>query len=73
MSFNYYHTASLNIAAWLISKDIPLKDSKRIDKQMIFYFEKTNELNNAISEYLSNESLKKFITSFKKVKEIVNS
>lgn len=68
---SYFKTESLNIVAWLLSKNINIKKTIDMDGSLIFLFDNTNELQKQIDKYNENDELRKFIASFKKVKTIV--
>ena len=69
---NYFYTQSLNIVAWLISKDFKIKETTKIDKGTLFCFERSESLNQAINDYNINIELKKFIGAFREVKKFIN-
>lgn len=73
MTCTYFQTASLNMVAWLITKGFNIKDTKKLDGQTIFYFDRNEEVQKAVNDYNSNYELKKFISNFRKVKEIAKS
>ena len=72
MDKNLYFTQSLNVAAWLIHRDIEFK-CKSIDDngKVVFYFERTPDTKLAVDEYNSNQEIRGFITAFRKVKNIM--
>lgn len=73
MTCSYFQTASLNMVAWLITKEFAIKDTKKLDGQTIFYFDRTEDVQLAVNEYNNNYELKKFIANFKKVKELIKT
>jgi len=68
-----FQTSSLNLVAWFLTKDIQIKEKVNIGDVTVFYFNRTDELQKAINEYNQNIELKKFITKFKQVREIIKS
>lgn len=68
-----FQTSSLNLVAWVLTKDIQIKEKVNIGDVTVFYFDRTDELQKAINEYNQNIELKKFITKFKQVREIIKS
>ena len=70
---NYYDVLSLNLAAYLRMKGFEIQRVKKTDKGVVFYFERTNELFDAVTEYNNNVELKKFISEFKHIKQIVKA
>lgn len=68
---NYFHTKSLNLVAWLIANEIPIYKTVVLGNNTIFYFEHNEKVESLIQSYNSNEVLKKFISAFKYVKDVV--
>ena len=68
---NYFSVMSLNLVAWLISKDFEIIETALINNQVTFFFEKSPELSEAINDYNNNIELKKFLGAFKQVKQIM--
>jgi hypothetical protein len=66
-----YFTQSLNIAAFLKYKGFEVK--KVLPNQGIttFYFERSDSVFDAIREYNNNSDLKRFINSFREIKEMI--
>jgi hypothetical protein len=71
MSTNIFQTSSLNIAAWLLTKEIEPKDYITVNGYTTFFYERSEELNKSLDEYDNNLELKKFIGKFKQVREMV--
>ncbi len=71
MDKNLYFTQSLNIAAWLMSKNIKFMCKTAEAGVTTFYFERTPETKLAIDEYNSNQELKGFISAFKDIRNIL--
>jgi hypothetical protein len=70
---NLFQTSSLNLVAWLLVKGQKIKDYVKIDNQTIFYFDRTDNLQDIINQYNNNVELKKFITKFREVRAIAKS
>ena len=68
-----FQTSSLNIVAWLMTKKYEVKDKKRIDDRTIFYFDRDENIQEAINEYNNNIELKEFISNFKKIKTMIKT
>lgn len=68
-----YYTQSLNLAAYLMSKDFMPVGKRDSLKGVTIYFNKTDALHDAVREYNRNIELKKFITSFKDLKSYLNN
>jgi len=68
-----FQTSSLNIVAWLSANDIEFMDHVVIYGKSTFYFERTEQLSKCLDEYNTNEQLKKFISSYKRIRSIVKS
>jgi hypothetical protein len=63
-----FHTSSLNIVAWLLSKGYQIKDKVKINNQTVFFFDRDENLQKVIDEYNNNQELKLFISKFREVK-----
>ncbi len=72
MDKQYYEVLSLNLVAYLKMKGFSVASATKTNKGVIFYFEKSKELFDVVTEYNQDEHLKKFISEFKNVKQIVN-
>lgn len=73
MNKKYYEVLSLNLVAYLKMKGFSVVKAEKTPKGVQFYFEKSQELFDAVTEYNQDEYLKKFISEFKAVKDIVNA
>lgn len=69
---NLYYTQSLNLAAYIMSKGIEPIGKTKLQKGMTIYFNKTKELHEIVDDYNSNLEIKKFIASFKDLKQYLN-
>lgn len=70
-NYDYYTTQSLNVAAFLMYKDLEVVKSETIKGITTFYFKREDAVYDALAEYNSNVELKKFITSFREVKRLI--
>jgi|688.fasta_scaffold424457_2 hypothetical protein len=68
---NIFQTSSLNIVAYLMARDIEYIDFKKIEGQTIFYYIRNENLQDILNEYNADMKLKKFISCFKKVKDVI--
>jgi hypothetical protein len=69
---NYYFTQSLNIAAYLISKGYEVKKLENSSTGITtFFFERSDGTFEAVKEYNNNDELKKFISAFREIKQMV--
>jgi hypothetical protein len=69
---NIFQTSSLNVAAWLLTKDIePVNCISIKNQQALFFYERSEKLTNALDEYEVNKEIKLFISKFKQVKEMI--
>ncbi len=68
-----FQTSSLNIVAWLATNDIDFDDYIRINGNVIFCYNRTDNLTSCIDEYNDNEQLKKFISNYRRIRSIVKS
>lgn len=71
MDKNLFQTSSLNIAAWLLTKDIEPLNYVTVGNQTVFFYERSNSLKYALDEYDNNKELKLFISKFKQIREMV--
>jgi hypothetical protein len=60
------------MVAWLVSKGFEVVETSTVNNQITFFFEKSEELSDAISAYNSNIELKKFLGAFREVKAMVH-
>lgn len=67
-----YYTQSLNLAAFVMSKGFEPVGKRKSNGNVTIYFNKTDELHDAVREYNKNEELKKFIASFRELKNYLN-
>jgi hypothetical protein len=70
---NLFQTSSLNIVAWLMTMNIDSIEHAKINGQSIFYYERSTELQEALNSYNNNIDLKRFISCFKKIKDIIKA
>lgn len=68
-----YYTQSLNLAAFVMSKGFKPVGKTKSNKSVTIYFNKTDQLHDAVREYNKQEELKKFISAFKELKQYLNS
>lgn len=73
ISKSIFQTSSLNIVAWLAANDIEFIDHVKIYDKSIFYFDRNEQLSALLDEYNTNEQLKKFISSYKRIRGIVKA
>ena len=69
----YYDCLSLNLATYLKMKGFPIVKAEKTSKGVIFYFNRTKEIFEVVTEYNQNAELKSFISEFKNIKQIVSS
>lgn len=67
----YFVTQSLNVAAYLRFKDFELKDYRRDGRIISYCFEKSQEVFDAVNEYNQDNELKKFINSYREIREFI--
>jgi hypothetical protein len=65
-----YTTLSLNIAAYLKCNGIEIIKVEKSQGKAIFHFKKTPEVKVLVDMYLNDKTLKRFISTFKEVKDI---
>jgi hypothetical protein len=70
---NLFYTRSTNLCAYLMMNNHKVKAKQRDSRGTIFYFERSQELNESIEQYNNDEKIKKFISCFKDVKEIMKN
>jgi hypothetical protein len=70
---NLYKVKSLNVVAYLRLNGFPISKVEKEGSEATFYFERSKDLFMTIDEYNANETLKKFISSFKEVRTIASS
>lgn len=68
-----FQTSSLNIVAWLAANDIDFEDYIKIKGDVTFFYERSDELDHCLTEYGTNERLKKFIGGYRKARDIIKS
>lgn len=68
-----YYTQSLNLAAFLMSKGFDPVGKRKVNGSVTIYFNKTDQLHDGVREYNKNEDLKKFISSFRELKQYLNT
>ena len=68
-----FQTSSLNIVAWLSANDIDFVDYIRVNGNVIFVYERTEEITSCMNEYNTNEKLKKFIAGYRKARDVIKS
>jgi len=68
----YYDCMSLNLATYLKMKGFSILKAEKTSKGVVFYFDRTKEVFDAVTEYNKNTDLKSFISEFKSIKQIVN-
>lgn len=73
MAKELFYCKSLNLVAFIMSKGIKLDGYNTGRNKAVFYFEKSEQLDNVIKQYNDNEELKAFISSFKEVKDILKN
>lgn len=69
----YFTTQSLNVVAWLMSKGFAIDSTVNINNSTTFNFIKTQELMQSVNEYSNNITLKKFLSAYREIKDIVAS
>lgn len=68
-----YHTKSLNVAAYLNFKNHEVvRIEKDSDGKALIYFNRTKQLDQDVREYLLDERLQGFISSFSIIKKKIN-
>lgn len=68
-----YYTQSLNLAAYVMSKGFEPVGKRKTDRGVTIYFTKTDALHDAVRDYNKHEDLKKFIASFRELKNYLNN
>ncbi len=67
-----YHIYSLNLVAYLLMYNIrPISVRKEKEQNIVFYFNDNDELRKILDEYKNENKLKKFISCFKEVREMI--
>lgn len=69
----YFKAYSLNLVTWLKMNDFKIAKAEKINGKTSFYFESTQELYDCIEEYNNNEELKKFISTFKEIRQLTKT
>jgi hypothetical protein len=67
-----YYTQSTNLAAYLVMNGFEIVGNRKSNGCMTIYFTKSDELHNCVRKYNTEHELKKFISTFKKVKDSIN-
>lgn len=70
---NLYYTQSLNLASYIMANGIEPVGKTKSNGSVTIYFDKTEQLHDIVKEYNKNDDLKKFISSFKKLKQYLNN
>jgi hypothetical protein len=68
---NVFKTSSLNIASWLLVKEVEPLDYITVKGVTTFFYERSDVLDKYLTEYDNNVELKKFIGKFRQVREMV--
>jgi hypothetical protein len=68
-----YYTQSLNLAAFIMSKGINPVGKTKSSGSVTIYFDKTDQLHDVVRDYNKQEELKKFIASFRDLKQYLNN
>jgi hypothetical protein len=68
-----YYTQSLNLAAYLMSRGFEPVGKRKSNGSVTIYFTKTDQLHDGVRAYNKNEDLKKFIGSFRELKQYLNN
>jgi hypothetical protein len=67
----YFVTQSLNVAAYLRYKGFKLQEFIKQDKIASYCFDKSPEVFSAVNEYNQNNDLKRFINSYREIRELI--
>jgi hypothetical protein len=67
----FYFTQSLNVAAFLLYKGFQVKNVLTTNGITTFYFDRCDEVFDAVRDYNTNTDLKKFITAFRDIKDMI--
>ena len=67
----YFVTQSLNVAAYLKFKGFTLQKFIKEDKMASYCFDKSGEVFSAVNEYNQNNDLKRFINSYREIRELI--
>lgn len=70
MSSAKFSTLSTNIVAFLLMNEIEPDDMVKSANNTYFFYERTQKLQDSLEEYNEDVRLKKFISCFKRVKEM---
>jgi hypothetical protein len=68
METKEYMTNSINMVAWFKLRGIDIKRTERKNSSILFCFDWTDELNNAINGYLNNKELRGFLEVLRELK-----
>ncbi len=71
MAVSMFSTLSTNIAAFLLSRGIAPTEVVGASGKTYFFYERTQDLQEGLDAYNNNIQLKKFISSFKEIKEMM--
>ncbi len=70
---NYYRVLSLNVATWLKMHGFSIERTEKENGNTVFYFTRTDELHKCIDEYNNDSKLKKFIATYKDIRNITKA
>jgi hypothetical protein len=70
---NLYQVYSLNVATYLKMNGFNIIRAEKIEDKTVFSFERTEQLYKAIDTYNSNEELKRFISTYKDIRNITRT
>ncbi len=57
----FFSTSNTNLCAYLLSHNFQYLNAKRYKGSVIFYFEKSQELNKCVDSFFENKELKKYL------------
>lgn len=71
MAISMFSTLSTNIAAFLLSRGISPTDVVGTSGKTYFFYDRTPELQDSLDAYNNDIHLKRFISSFKEIKDMI--
>ena len=68
-----FSTKSLNVVAWMLQKGFEIKNMYQKDDCIVFHFDYSNEIIQALDDYKRNIELRDFLVHFKQLKQRIKT
>ncbi len=64
----YFTTSNMNLCGYLVAHNFKYVQMKKYDRSVIFYFEKSKELENCTKDFFEDKELKKYFDCIRSIR-----